>query len=123
TSEGGLAFVGSEVGNRVHVIDVEHQKHVKDIPVGTRPRRFALTPDNKELWVSTELSGQVEIIDVDKLEVKAKVEFQLRAIRRELFTPVDVVITSDGAKAYVALGRANHLAEIDATSHPRLRYI
>src|SRR5215475_3451685 len=30
----------------VHVINVENQKNVKDIPVGTRPRRFALTPDN-----------------------------------------------------------------------------
>jgi len=123
TIDGRLAFVASEVANLVHVIDVEHQKHVKDIPVGTRPRRFALTPDNKELWVSTELSGQVEIIDVDKLEVKAKVEFQLRAIRRELFTPVDVVITSDGAKAYVALGRANHVAVINAKSRQVMDYI
>ena len=114
SKDGRLAFVASEVANLVHVVDVQQQKHIKDIPVGTRPRRFALTPDNKELWVSAELSGQVEIIDVEKLAAKGKVEFQLRAIRRELFTPVDLVITSDGAKAYVALGRANHVAVINA---------
>jgi PQQ-dependent catabolism-associated beta-propeller protein len=123
TRDGRLAFVASEVANLVHVIDIERQKHLKDIPVGSRPRRFALTPDNKELWVSAELSGQVEIIDVETLTAKGKVEFQLRAIRRELFTPVDVVITSDGAKAYVALGRANHVAVINARSREVMDYI
>src|SRR5690349_11033318 len=100
SKDGRLAFVASEVANLVHVVDIEQKKHIKDIPVGTRPRRFALTPDNKELWVSVELSGQVEIIDVEKLAWKGRVEFQMRAIRRELFTPVDIVISSDGAKAY-----------------------
>jgi PQQ-dependent catabolism-associated beta-propeller protein len=123
TRDGRLAFVASEVANLVHVIDVQQQKAIKDIPVGTRPRRFALTPDNRELWVSAELSGQVEIIDVEKLEAKGKVEFQLRAIRRELFTPVDIVITSDGGKAYVALGRANHVAVINTTSREVIDYI
>ena len=123
TRDGRLAFVASEVANLVHVIDVQQQKAIKDIPVGTRPRRFALTPDNRELWVSAELSGQVEIIDVEKLEAKGKVEFQLRAIRRELFTPVDIVITSDGSKAYVALGRANHVAVINTRSREVIDYI
>jgi PQQ-dependent catabolism-associated beta-propeller protein len=123
TRDGRLAFVASEVANLVHVVDLEDNKHIKDIPVGTRPRRFALTPDNKELWVSAELSGQVEIIDVEKLATKGKVEFQLRAIRRELFTPVDIVITGDGSKAYVALGRANHVAVINAKSREVMDYI
>jgi PQQ-dependent catabolism-associated beta-propeller protein len=123
SKDGRLAFVASEVANLVHVVDLQQQKHIKDIPVGTRPRRFALTPDNKELWVSAELSGQVEIIDVETLAAKGKVEFQLRAIRRELFTPVDVVITSDGTKAYVALGRANHVAVINVRSREVVDYI
>ena len=123
TKDGRLAFVASEVANLVHVINVEQQKHIKDIPVGTRPRRFALTPDNKELWVSVELSGQVEIIDVETLAPKGKVEFQRRAIRRELFTPVDLLITSDGSKAYVALGRANHVAVINVKNREVMDYI
>jgi PQQ-dependent catabolism-associated beta-propeller protein len=123
TKDGRLAFVASEAANLVHVFDLEQKRHIKDIPVGARPRRFALTPDDKELWVSVELSGQVEIIDVEKLAAKGKVEFQLRAIRRELFTPVDLVMTSDGSKAYVALGRANHVAVINARSREVLDYI
>jgi PQQ-dependent catabolism-associated beta-propeller protein len=123
TRDGRLVFVASEVANLVHVIDVRQQKVIKEIPVGTRPRRFALTPDEKELWVSAELSGQVDIIDAEKLEAKARVEFQLRAIRRELFTPVDIIITRDGAKAYVALGRANHVAVIDTKTRAVTDYI
>jgi PQQ-dependent catabolism-associated beta-propeller protein len=123
TKDGRLVFVASEVANLVHVIDVQQQKVIKEIPVGTRPRRFALTPDQKELWVSAELSGQVDIIDVEKLEAKGRVEFELRAIRRELFTPVDLVITRDGTKAYVALGRANHVAVVDPKSRKVMSYI
>jgi PQQ-dependent catabolism-associated beta-propeller protein len=123
SKDGRLAFVASEVANVVHVFDITQQKPIKDIPVGSRPRRFALTPDNKELWVSTELSGQVEIIDVETLAAKGKVEFQLRAIRREQFTPVDVIMTSDGAKAYVALGRANHVAVINTRTREVTDYI
>lgn len=123
TNDGRLVFVASEVANLVHVIDVQQQKVIKEIPVGTRPRRFALTPDQKELWVSAELSGQVNIIDVEKLEATGKLEFQLRAIRRELFTPVDLVITKDGAKAYVALGRANHVAVVDPKTRKVIDYI
>lgn len=123
TNDGRLVFVASELANLVHVIDVQQQKVIKEIPVGMRPRRFALMPDQKELWVSAELSGQVDIIDVEKLEPKGRVEFQLRAIRRELFTPVDLVITKDGAKAYVALGRANHVAVVDPRTRKVMDYI
>ena len=37
--------------------------------VGTRPRRFAATPDGRELWVTAELAGEVTIIDRDKFEM------------------------------------------------------
>jgi PQQ-dependent catabolism-associated beta-propeller protein len=123
TKDGNLVFVASEVANLVHVIDVKAGKVTKEIVVGTRPRRFALTPDQKQLWVSAELSGLVDIIDVDKLEAVGKVEFKLPATRREQITPVDVVITKDGTKAYVALGRANHVAVVDVKDRRVLDYI
>lgn len=123
TRDGKKVFVASEIANLVHVIDVEQKKIVKEIPVGTRPRRFALSPDEKELWVSAELAGQIDIIDVETLETKGRVEFQLRAMRREMITPVDLLITRDGTRAYVALGRANHVAVVDVKSRQVLDYI
>jgi PQQ-dependent catabolism-associated beta-propeller protein len=123
TRDGRFAFVASEAANLVHVIDVEAKSVVKSIIVDTRPRRFALTPDGKQLWVSAELSGVVNIIDLATLEVVATVPFLPKGMRREQVTPVDVVITSDGTKAYVALGRANHIAVVDVTSREVIDYV
>lgn len=123
TPDGKLVFVASEAANLVHVIDVEKQEVVKDIVTDTRPRRFALTPDGKELWVSAEIAGVVNIIDLATLEVAATIEFLPKGMRREMVTPVDLLITRDGKRAYVALGRANHVAVVDVPTRKVLDYI
>jgi PQQ-dependent catabolism-associated beta-propeller protein len=123
TSDGRLAFVASEAANLVHVIDVEAKTVAKSIIVDTRPRRFALTPDESQLWVSAELSGVVNIIDRATLEVVATVPFLPKGMRKEQVTPVDVVITADGKRAYVALGRANHVAVVDVASREVIDYV
>jgi PQQ-dependent catabolism-associated beta-propeller protein len=121
--DGRRVYVASEAANLIHVIDVQQKKVIKEILVGTRPRRFALSPDERELWVSAELAGEVDIIDTQSLEAKGKVEFNIRALRRELITPVDLLITKDGSRAYVALGRANYVAVVNANTHEVIDYI
>jgi YVTN family beta-propeller protein len=44
-------------------------------------------------------------------------------MRKEQVTPVDVLITKDGTRAYVALGRANHIAVMDVKTREILKYI
>ncbi len=123
TPDGKLVLVASEAANLVHVIDVGQNKVIKDILVGTRPRRFALSPDGKEVWVSAELGGLVDIIDMETLAIKDRILFKLPGVRREYITPVDLLITSDGTLAYVALGRANHIAVVDVPSRKVLKYL
>src|ERR1043165_6113397 len=123
TPDGKLVFATSEAANIVHVIDVASQKVIKDILVATRPRRFALTPDGKELWVSAELAGAVEIIDVASLSVTGEISFRPKGFRREEVTPVDLRISRDGKRAYVALGRAIHVAVLDVPSRQIVDYI
>ena len=53
----------------VHVVDVQGLFVTENIFVGTRPRRLATTPDDKELWVSAELSGEMYIIDTTTYEI------------------------------------------------------
>jgi YVTN family beta-propeller protein len=65
----------------------------------------------------------VDIIDVATLTALGKVEFLPKGLRPEQVTPVDVLITKDGTKAYVALGRANHVAVIDVKSRTVLDYL
>ncbi|MCL5776894.1 PQQ-dependent catabolism-associated beta-propeller protein [Limibaculum sp. FT325] len=123
TPDGRLAFVASEAANLVHVIDLEADAVIADILVDTRPRRFALTPDAAELWVSAELAGVVNIIDVASLKLVGDIAFLPTGFRPEQVTPVDVLITADGSRAYVALGRANHVAVVDVAAREVLDYV
>lgn len=123
TSDGKLVFVASEAADLVHVIGVEQGEVIADILVDTRPRRFALTPDESELWVSAELAGIVNIIDVATLKLVADIAFLPTGFRKEQVTPVDVLITKDGSRAYVALGRANHVAVVDVAKRAVIDYL
>jgi PQQ-dependent catabolism-associated beta-propeller protein len=123
TSDGHFAFVASEAANLVHVIDLQAKTVLKSIIVDTRPRRFALTRDGKQLWVSAELAGVVDIIDLATLELVATVPFLPKGLRKEQVTPVDVLMAADGARAYVALGRANHVAIVDVASRKVVDYV
>ena len=123
TPDGKLAFVASEAANLVHVIDLEQGEVIKDILVDTRPRRFALTPDGRELWVSAELAGIVNIIDLKTLKLVADIPFLPTGFRKEQVTPVDLLITRDGQRAYVALGRANHVAVVDVPERKVIDYL
>ncbi len=51
------------------------------------------------------------------------VAFLPRGLRKEEVTPVDVLITGDGKTAFVALGRANHVAVVDVASRTVETYI
>jgi len=113
SADGKTLYVTSEVASLVHVIDVASAKVVKNIKVGKRPRRMAFTPDGKELWVSNELDASVSIIATDSQAVTGTIKFAVKGARAEDITPVGIQITRDGKRAYVALGRANHVAFVD----------
>ena len=75
-------YVTSEVGDLIHLIDADSGNVEQDVVVGTRPRRFAATPDGKELWVSTELSGEVPIITARNSRSRARSGFKCRGCAR-----------------------------------------
>ena len=113
SADGGTLYVTSEVASLVHVIDVASAKVVKNVKVGKRPRRMAFTPDGKELWVSNELDASVSIIDTATRAVTGTLKFQVKGARSEDITPVGIQMSRDGKRAFVALGRANHVAFVD----------
>ena len=123
TLDGSLVFVASEVADLVHVIDTVKREVIKDIIVDTRPRRFALTPSENELWVSAELASVINIIDMAELEVSHTVIFDPPGFRKEQVTPVDILINNEGTKAFVALGRANHVAFVDIGTREITDYV
>jgi YVTN family beta-propeller protein len=96
----------------IHVVDVASRKITANILVGNRPRRMVLTPDLKELWVPAELGGTVSIIDTATNKVVGEIKFEPKGFRPDDLTPVGITITRDGKRAYVGLGRANHVGVV-----------
>ena len=114
--DGKTVFVTSEVANMVHVVDTATASIRANIVVGNRPRRFVLTGGGDSLWVTNELSGSVSVVDLGTLQVAHTIEFKPKGFRPEDVTPVGVTVTGDGKTAFVALGRANHVAVVDVVS-------
>ncbi|CAN5125330.1 YVTN family beta-propeller repeat protein [soil metagenome] len=113
SADGKVLYVTSEVASLIHVIDVDSAKVLKNIKVGKRPRRMALTPDGKELWVTNELDATVSIISTATQAVTGTIKLEVKGARSEDITPVGIQISRDGKRAFVALGKANHVAFID----------
>ncbi|MDM0073284.1 PQQ-dependent catabolism-associated beta-propeller protein [Variovorax sp. J2P1-59] len=113
SADGKTLYVTSEVASLVHVIDVASGAIVKNVKVGKRPRRMAITADGKELWVTNELDASVSIIDTATRAVVGNLKFEVKGARSEDITPVGIQMSRDGKRAFVALGRANHVAFVD----------
>jgi YVTN family beta-propeller protein len=107
----------------VHVVDPETARVTKNIIVGTRPRRFVVTPDGAELWVSDELSSEVHVINTADNTIKEVQSFLPPGFRPEDVTPVGMAITADGGRIFVSLGRANHIAVVEAATREVEAYI
>ena len=114
--DGKRLYVTSEAASLVHVIDIASGKMLKNIKVGKRPRRFAITPDGAQVWVTNELDASVSIIDAATLEVAHTLRLSLKGARAADITPVGITMTRDGKRAFVSLGKANHVAFVDVPS-------
>jgi YVTN family beta-propeller protein len=108
--------MSSEVANAVYKVDVATRKAVGQVKTGMRPRRFAISPDAGELWVSNELGASVSIIDTTAMKVKQTLAFKVAGMRTADITPVGMLMSADGKTVWVALGRANHVAEVDVAT-------
>jgi YVTN family beta-propeller protein len=98
------------------VVDLTSGKVAKNIPAGKRPRRFALTADGAQLWVTNELDASVTVIDTKTQTVLDTIKFTVKGARAADITPVGITMTRDGKRAFVSLGKANHVAFVDVAS-------
>jgi PQQ-dependent catabolism-associated beta-propeller protein len=116
SADGKTLYVTSEAASLVHVVDTASGKVSKNIRVGKRPRRMAITPDGKELWVTNEMDASVSVVSTATHEVIDTLKFEVKGARATDITPVGILISQDGQRAFVALGRANHVAFVDVPS-------
>ena len=114
TPDGQFAYVTSEAADAVYLIDLARQKIAKTIKTGKRPRRLVLLAEARELWVSNELEASVSVIDTATQQVKHKIALTVAGVPATDVTPVGLAASPDGTSVWVALGRANRVARVNA---------
>jgi YVTN family beta-propeller protein len=98
----------------MHIIDATTLELIDNVLVDTRPRVAQVSADNRRIWVSSELRGSVAVFDAATREEVGKVRFSVPGVPREEVQAVGIQLTRDGTRAFVALGPANRVAELDA---------
>jgi PQQ-dependent catabolism-associated beta-propeller protein len=121
--DGKILVNTSETTNMAHFIDTQTRQIVANVLVDSRPRFAEFKRDGSELWVSSEIGGTVAVIDPASRTVKTKITFAIPGMRAEAIQPVGIGITKDGKTAFVALGPANRIAVVDATTHQVTKYL
>jgi len=113
----------SESTSMAHFIDTQSWKVVANVLVDTRPRAVEYIPDERQVWVTSEVGGTVSVIDSASRKVVHVISFEIPGMRPELISPVGLRFASDGLTAFVALGRANRVAVIDTKTYAVEKYV
>ena len=110
--DGQQVLVTSESSNMVHVISVADKSLVANILVGARPREVAFSPDGKYFWVTSEVAGHVSKVDraTNRIVVANK---QLRRQISPRVKPKGILLSHNGERLYVSMGRGNSIAALD----------
>jgi YVTN family beta-propeller protein len=102
-----FAYVASEEGDSVTVIDTEAEAMVKTIAVGDGPFGVRLTPDSRWIWVPNFLDATISIIDAESQAVVSTVPLAAGS------GPLRLAFDDEGATAYVVLANQHAVAVID----------
>ena len=113
----------SETTNMAHFIDADSHEITHNVLVDARPRFAEYKKDGSEVWITSEIGGTVSVIDDKTRDIKTKISFAIPGLRAEAIQPVGMRITSDGKKAFVALGPANRIAVVNAQTYEVEDYI
>ena len=96
---------------------------VDTIETEARPRHAEFTPDGREMWLSAEMGGVVQVFDPATRKFTGRIEFAPPGVSSIKVMPCGIRFTSDGKTAVVALGRANHIALVDVATHKVRGYV
>ncbi|MGH7153957.1 MAG: PQQ-dependent catabolism-associated beta-propeller protein, partial [Acetobacteraceae bacterium] len=121
--DGKLIVNTSETTNMAHFIDYDSEKMVGATLVGARPRNARFKHDGSEVWVSSELGGTVSVLDPKTRQITHTIEFPIQGLRADEIQPEDIRFTKDDKTAFVALGTANRVAVVDASTYKVKRYL
>ena len=105
TPDGKYAYVTSQAGNSVSVIDTASNAIVQTIMVGASPSGVAITPDGAHVYVSNRDSNNVSVIDTSSNTVTATVPISAPSAISTVPPPKGVPFLSFNARLNIHLGR------------------
>lgn len=113
----------SEAENLAEWIDGKSLEVVDKTLVDMRPRASEFTADGKQLWVTSQNAADLSILDVQTRRPLKTIAFSVPGTDPESVKPVGIRIDKRQRFAYVALGRANRIAVIDAQKLEVIKYL
>jgi len=113
----------SEAAGQAYWIDTQSLEVADKTAVGAKPRYSRFSDDGQQLWVAAGGDGSVAIIDTASRKIRKTLKFQVPGIPQDQITPAGIRIDRQGRFGYVALGRANRVAVVDAEKLELLGYV
>jgi YVTN family beta-propeller protein len=98
----------------VHFIDAADGRLLDSLLVGTRPRDAVFAADGRTLWVSSEARATVSAFALPGRTRMRTVDFEAEANAPPAVQAVGMALARGDGTLFVALGRGNHVAEVDA---------
>jgi YVTN family beta-propeller protein len=117
--DGKVVVVTAETSSTAHFLDAGTGKVLASALVGSRPRDALFLPLLHEIWVSSEQRGTITVFDSGTFKQKAVIDVVPAFPDLENVQTVEMELTRDGKRAFVAMGRGNRVAEI----HPQTRQV
>jgi len=91
------------------------------VMVGTRPRDAQFSADGRERWGSSQTRASVAVFDMPSGRLRHTIDFDRDPKAPDTVQAVGIVLRPD--HAFVALGRGNGVAEVDARDFSVRRYL
>jgi len=130
TPDGREAWVTNRAADTLSVVDVASLRVVATLPCASFPIRIAFAPGGRRALVTNARSGDVAVLDVAERREVARIsaaladaggEGRLLAFRGS--TPIGVLVSPNGARAFVAHASADAVAEFDLATGKVVRTI
>jgi YVTN family beta-propeller protein len=91
-------------------------------PVGSRPRFALFLEGGRSVWVSSEQRGTISVFDSATRKLLRTIDLTETFDISEPVMAIEMRATRDESRVYVAMGRANRVAELDPVSGKVLRW-
>ena len=114
--DGKLLVATSETANLAHFIETASGKLLDSVPVGSRPRFVLFLNSGKTVWVSSEQRGTISVFDAATRQIAKTIDLTQSFDIDQPVQAVEMRATRDESRVFVAMGRANRVAELDPTS-------